>query len=70
MDDLKLAEAHAGMSGPLGELSRALLRAYEALRECNKYNHVNSDLQAYLFDKVEWGLGENTRDVKIDDYLG
>lgn len=68
MNALQLAEAHADMLGIDGELARAFLRAHAALEECNKYNHINNDLQAYLFDKCEWGMGKIDHDVKPEDF--
>ena len=58
MTDVLLAHAHSETVGATGNLARAFIRAYEALREINKYNRIHNDLEAYLFDLAEWGMGD------------
>ena len=33
-------------------------RARSALIEINKFNRINDDIEAYLFNIAKWGLGE------------
>lgn len=40
------------------EMAIALIKARAALEIINRYNHINNDLQAYLFDVAEWGMGK------------
>ena len=56
-----LAEQHIGMVGGMGDLSRALVRAYAALEEINRYNCIHNDSEAYLFDVAEWGMGQSAK---------
>jgi hypothetical protein len=58
MTTIELAEKHSEMPGTVGELACALLRACEALSEISRYNRVRNDLEAYLADVAEWGMGE------------
>ena len=37
--------------------SQLFNNARQALAEINEYNHIRNDLDAYLFDLAEWGLG-------------
>lgn len=34
-----------------------LERAHTALKEIKKYNPLHNDLEAYLYDMAEWGMG-------------
>ena len=65
---LKLAEHHLEMIGADGELACAYLRAREALREINRHNRLNNDLDAYLFDLAEWGIGETDERPKLESF--
>ena len=68
MNALQLAELHEDVISISGELARAFLRAYKALEIINQYNHINNDLQAYLFDLGEWGMGKIEHEPSPADF--
>jgi hypothetical protein len=43
-------------------------RSREALEVIQRYNHVNNDLQAYLYEVGKYGLGERDDMPKSEDY--
>lgn len=50
---------------------RTAERADEALRELKKYNRIHNDLEAYLYEIIQWGLREqairpNPKDFGIE----
>ena len=61
MTPVELAEQHSEMIGGMGDLARAYIQAHEALEEINKYNRLGNDLDSYLFDLAEWGMGERDK---------
>ena len=50
---LRHCAEHSGDAGEPGEKARAFM----ALQEINRLNHIGNDLQAYLFAMADWGLG-------------
>lgn len=40
--------------------------AVEALKELQKYNRVHNDLESYLYEVVEWGLGNREKPLLYD----
>ena len=36
-----------------------MLKAQEALKEIKAFNRLRNDLDAYLYDLAEWGIGES-----------
>ena len=68
MTTIELAQMHSEMVGETGKLARAYLRACEALKEINRYNHINNDLQAYLFAIAEWGISGDIDRPQPDSY--
>ena len=52
------------MSTPVSDIVDDLNKAYAALKELNARNPLHNDLEAYLFDVAEWGLGQ--RDERPD----
>ena len=49
-------------------LRDGLTKACEAILIIEKYNHINNDLQAYLHEIAEWGLGEKSEKPNPKDY--
>lgn len=45
-----------------------LLDAREALQEIKRFNRLNHDTDAYLFDVAKWGLGERESRPTLDEF--
>lgn len=43
--------------------------AQKALQEIQKYNHIRSDLDSYLYEVVEWGLGNRPNKPNYIHYM-
>lgn len=46
------------LSKDVSSLVADLEKAYAALHELQKWNRLHHDLDSYLFNIAEWGLGE------------
>lgn len=44
------------------------IKAIEALEEIKKYNRLRNDLDAYLYEVTNWGLGIREKAPDPDDY--
>lgn len=65
---IDFAKQQMNTAGEVGILAKAFVNAHLALSEIQKYNGIHNDLEAYLFDLTEWGMGERKDMPKPEDF--